>query len=50
MSIPRIRNHKKNNNKKEGPIVQGDPAQVLTKYENRAAKLAQEYEEDMVRL
>jgi hypothetical protein len=34
---------------KEGPTVQGDPAQVLTKYENRAAELAQEYEEDMVR-
>jgi hypothetical protein len=34
---------------KEGPIVQGDPAQVLSKYENRAAELAQEYEEDMVR-
>lgn len=27
----------------------GDPVQVLSKYEDQAAKLAQEYEEEMVR-
>ena len=27
----------------------GDPIQVLSKYEDQAAKLAQEYEEEMVR-
>jgi hypothetical protein len=33
----------------EGLVIQGDSAQVLSKYENRAAELAQEYEDDMVR-
>ena len=30
-------------------IIQGDPVEVLSKYEMRAAQLAQEYEEDMDR-
>ena len=33
----------------EGPIVQGDPVQMLSRYENRAAALAQEYEDEMDR-
>jgi hypothetical protein len=33
----------------EGIVIQGDSAQVLSKYEHRAAELAQEYEDDMVR-
>lgn len=33
----------------EGFVIKGDPAQVLSKYENRAAELAQEYEEDLIR-
>ena len=30
-------------------LVQGDPVQILSRYENRAAELAAEYEEDMIR-
>lgn len=32
-----------------GLVIQGDPVQVLATYENRAAALAQEYEDEMVR-
>ncbi|CAJ1943024.1 unnamed protein product [Cylindrotheca closterium] len=32
-----------------GLVIQGDPAQMLATYENRAAALAQEYEDEMVR-
>jgi hypothetical protein len=30
-------------------LVQGDPVQVLSKYETRAAQLAQEFDDEMVR-
>lgn len=30
-------------------VIQGDPVQMLATYENRAAALAQEYEDEMVR-
>jgi hypothetical protein len=30
-------------------ISQGDPVQLLSRYENRAAALAQEYEDEMIR-
>lgn len=33
----------------EGSTIQGDPVEVLAKYERRAAELAREYEDDMDR-
>jgi len=33
----------------DGLVIQGDPTQVLSNYENKAAELAQEYEDNMVR-
>ena len=33
----------------DDPLEQGDALKILTKYENRAAQLANEYEENMVR-
>lgn len=32
-----------------GLTIQGDPVQILANFENRAAALAQEYEDEMVR-
>eukprot|EP00980_Cylindrotheca_fusiformis_P023012 scaffold10054_cov140-Cylindrotheca_fusiformis.AAC.3 len=33
----------------KGVNIEGDPVQVLSRYENRAAALAQEYEDEMIR-
>lgn len=41
-------NKRKTSSSHEFDVV-GDPIRVLSKYEDRAAKLAQEYEEEMVR-
>jgi hypothetical protein len=40
---------KKNDTTVQDLLALGDPVQVLSKYEDRAAKLAQEFEEEMVR-
>jgi hypothetical protein len=47
--LPSSQKKQQEQSSQEGPLVQGEPGQVLTKYENRAAELAQEYEDDMVR-
>lgn len=39
----------KKNEKQDATTIEGDPVQVLSRYENRAAALAQEYEDEMVR-
>ena len=40
---------KQENDEREDDIGLSDALQILTKYENRAAQLANEYEENMVR-
>ncbi len=42
-------NKKKKDSTVQDLLALGDPVQVLSKYEEQAAKLAQEYEEEMVR-
>ena len=42
-------NRKKKDSTVQDLLALGDPVQVLSKYEEQAAKLAQEYEEEMVR-
>jgi len=40
---------KKNDSAMQELLALGDPVQILSKYEDQAAKLVQEYEEEMVR-
>ena len=49
VSDDRISSAKKKDSTVQDLMALGDPVQVLSKYEDQAAKLAQEYEEEMVR-